>query len=242
MLFRTGKFISLQLSYHSSSNFYFKIQQNVHRSASLSIRNYGIDTRHYNNKLTSYKNSLFQRTYRKRVTPSIWKHVLYTLIASGSTFAIATNISAEKVKARRRNMYHFYNDNNDPSAGDIVIYREPWIKGIFHRSIQKIEDSQLYRNLRRNWEFMIKRWNSLSDSTKTIAVLIGINTFIFGMWQIPHLKPVMNRYFVHNPLSGRSFTLLTSVFSHEAFWHYSFNMLALYSFGDLVYRIFGKEQ
>ncbi|RIA96214.1 hypothetical protein C1645_688061 [Glomus cerebriforme] len=89
---------------------------------------------------------------------------------------------------------------------------------------------------------MTKRWNSLNDSTKTIAVLIGINTIIFGMWQILPLRVVMNKYFVHNPLSGRSFTLLTSVFSHEAFWHYSFNMLALYSFGDLVYRAFGREQ
>jgi rhomboid-like protein len=134
-------------------------------------------------------------------------------------------------------MYHFYNDNGQ-SAGDIVTYREPWIKGIFHRLIHKIEDSQLYGISKR----LIKRWNSLNDSTKTIAVLIGINTIIFGMWKIPTLRIVMNKYFVHNPLSGRSFTLLTSVFSHEAFWHYSFNMLALYSFGDLVYRIFGREQ
>ncbi|CAG8547167.1 2127_t:CDS:2 [Funneliformis caledonium] len=221
--------------------FCFNIQQNVHRSTFPSIRNYALDTRHYNNKLESYKSSLLQRTYRKRVTPSIWKPVLFAIIASGSTFTIATHISAEKIQARRRNMYHFYN-NNDPNAGDMVTYREPWIKGIFHRSIQKIENSQLFRDLHRNWAFMIKRWNSLSDSTKTVAFLIGINTIIFGMWQIPPLRIIMNRYFVHNPLSGRSFTLLTSVFSHEAFWHYGFNMLALYSFGDLIYRIFGKEQ
>ncbi|CAB4386110.1 rhomboid-domain-containing protein [Rhizophagus irregularis] len=206
-----------------------------------SIRNYALDTRHYNNKFVSYNNSLLQKTYRKRVTPSIWKPVLFTLIASGSSFAIATNISAEKIKARRKNMYHFYNDN-DQNAGDIVTYREPWVKGIFHRLIQKIEDSKFYKSLHGDWTYMTKRWNSLSDSTKTTAILIGINTIIFGMWQIHPLRAVMNNYFVHNPLSGRSFTLLTSMFSHEAFWHYSFNMLALYSFGDLVYRIFGKEQ
>ncbi|CAI2181590.1 11894_t:CDS:2 [Funneliformis geosporum] len=239
MFFRTGKYIH-SLSFHNSSSFCFNIQQNFHRSTFPSIRKYALDTRQYKNKLASYKNSLFQRTYRKRVTPSIWKPVLFALMASGSTFAIATNISAKKIKARR-NMYHYYN-SNDPNAGDIVTYREPWIKGIFHRSIQKIEDSQLYKDLCSNWAFMIKRWNSMSDSTKTVAVLIGINTIIFGMWQIPPLRIVMNRYFVHNPLSGRSFTLITSMFSHEAFWHYGFNMLALYSFGDLIYHIFGKEQ
>ncbi|GBB99501.1 hypothetical protein RclHR1_03540020 [Rhizophagus clarus] len=234
-LFRVGEitcsphFLS---SYRRLSNF-----NSQYRSTFSSIRNYALDTRQY----VSYNNSLLHKTYRKRVTPSIWKPVLFTLIASGSTFAIATTISAEKIKARRKNMYRFYNDN-DQNAGDIVTYREPWVKGIFHRLIQKIEDSKLYKNLHGDWKFMTKQWNSLSDSTKTIAILIGINTIIYGMWQFHPLRVVMNNYFVHNPLSGRSFTLLTSMFSHEVFWHYSFNMLALYSFGDLVYRIFGREQ
>jgi len=237
MLFRAGKIISYP---YFPLNCRFSSFKSKHCSVFPSIRNYALDTRQYNKIVTykNYKNPLIQRG---RITPSIWKPVLFTLIASGSTFVIATKISAEKIKARRNMMYHFYN-NNDHNAGDIVTYREPWIKGIFHRLIQKIEDSNLYKNLREDWTFMIKRWNSLSDSTKTTAVLIGINTIIFGMWQIPFLRVVMNNYFVHNPLSGRSFTLLTSVFSHEAFWHYSFNMLALYSFGDLVYRIFGREQ
>jgi rhomboid-like protein len=228
------------LSYRGLSRFYVNSQRNFQRSVFFSVRNYALDTRHYNNKLVSYNNS-FQKTYRKRVTPSILKPVLFTLIASGSTFAFASNVSAEKIKSRHKNMYHFYNDS-DQNAGDIVTYREPWIKGIFHRLIQKTEDSQLYLSLRRNWTYVTNRWNSLNDSTKTIAILMGINTIIFGMWKIPPLRVVMYEYFVHNPLSGRSFTLLTSVFSHEAFWHYSCNMVALYSFGDLVYRVFGREQ
>src|SRR6266480_7666823 len=155
------------LSYRGFSSFYSSSQRKFQRSAFFSVRNYALDTRHYNNKLVSYKNS-FQKTYQKRVTPSIWKPVLFTLIASGSTFALAINNSAEKIKARHKNMYHFYNDN-DQNAGDIVTYREPWIKGIFHRLIQKIEDSQLYLSLHRNWTYVTNRWNSLNDSTKTIA-------------------------------------------------------------------------
>src|SRR4051794_14601304 len=150
MLLRAGKimFLHFPLSYRGFSSLYFNSQRNFQRSAFFSLRNYALVTRHYNNKLAFYNNS-FQKTYRKRVTPSIWKPVLFTLLASGSAFALAINNSAEKIKARHKNMYHFYNDN-DQNVGDIVTYREPWIKGIFHRLIQKIENSQLYLSLHGN--------------------------------------------------------------------------------------------
>ena len=71
-----------------------------------------------------------------------------------------------------------------------------------------------------------------SDGRKAAYKIIAINSVIWFLWQIPRLKPFMGRNFTHNPLSGRSTTLLTSVFSHESFLHLVFNSIALASFGS----------
>jgi len=54
---------------------------------------------------------------------------------------------------------------------------------------------------------------------------------LFLAWQVPRLRPAMQRHFTHNPLSGVSYTLLTSMFSHQSLVHLLFNSLALVSFG-----------
>ncbi|KAH8555756.1 hypothetical protein BGW37DRAFT_418484 [Umbelopsis sp. PMI_123] len=89
---------------------------------------------------------------------------------------------------------------------------------------------------------MYQKWESLKESEKTMAAIIAINTVVFAAWQIPVLRPFMHRYFIHDPLSGRSITLLTSCFSHQEFWHFGLNMMALWSFGGLVHDYLGREQ
>jgi len=48
--------------------------------------------------------------------------------------------------------------------------------------------------------------------------------------------------FMHHPLSGLSYTLLTSMFSHRSFLHLACNCLALESFGSAAYYYLLKEQ
>jgi len=45
----------------------------------------------------------------------------------------------------------------------------------------------------------------------------------------------MQRHFTHYVLSGKTYTMLTSVFSHASFAHLAFNFLALISFTESVY-------
>ncbi|TPX65469.1 hypothetical protein SpCBS45565_g05146 [Spizellomyces sp. 'palustris'] len=77
-------------------------------------------------------------------------------------------------------------------------------------------------------------WESARPSQQTAYAIIGINTAVFLLWRIPSLQPFMLRHFAHHPLSGRSYTLLTSVFSHESFLHLTFNMYALLGFAPLL--------
>lgn len=69
---------------------------------------------------------------------------------------------------------------------------------------------QLYLTARRFWDF--KR-----DSEKATIAIIAVNALVFLAWQIrrPNVQAFMARHFTHSSLSGRNYTLLTSVFSHQ---------------------------
>jgi rhomboid-like protein len=83
-----------------------------------------------------------------------------------------------------------------------------------------------------------------------------LNTGVWIFWKINRLRPFMTRSFMHHPLSGLSYTLLTNVFrylfsltglviyvplitcvfdySHRSFMHLFFNCFALESFGNYI--------
>ncbi|KAG1780847.1 hypothetical protein EV702DRAFT_1076129 [Suillus placidus] len=73
-------------------------------------------------------------------------------------------------------------------------------------------------------------------------LICGVNTAIYLVWKIPRLAPFMTRSFTHHPLSGRSYTLLTSMFSHKSFIHLLANSMALASFGSAATHYFTLEQ
>lgn len=169
---------------------------------------------------------------RRRIKPQILKPILFTVFASGASFAAAL-LCSENRRRQARNLHWYGFDDYIPRENK---------SGLFKTTFEDLNKSQIYREVQRNWDLLRKQWHSISDSKKTIATLIGINAVIFGMWQVVPLQAFMNKYFVHNPLSGRILTLLTSVFSHREFWHFGFNMIGLYSFGDIVYRVMGRDQ
>ena len=85
---------------------------------------------------------------------------------------------------------------------------------------------EVYRQIEEWWA------TTLSPYHATYTV-IAFNTLVFLAWRIPTpaVQSFMTRHFTHQPLSGKSYTLLTSVFSHYSIAHFAFNMLAFYSFG-----------
>ena len=69
------------------------------------------------------------------------------------------------------------------------------------------------------------------EGRRVCWTIAAVNTGIWMLWQIPRLRPVMRTSFSHSPLSGKSYTMLTSTFSHKSFLHLLFNSMALTSFG-----------
>ncbi|KAG0041941.1 Rho- GTP-binding protein RhoN [Gryganskiella cystojenkinii] len=89
---------------------------------------------------------------------------------------------------------------------------------------------------------MRQRWMELSPGERTVWGIIALNSVVFGAWQVPRLTPFMTKWFMHHPARGHSVTLLTSMFSHQHFWHFGLNMFALHSFAVPLHDNMGMEQ
>ncbi|KAF8524209.1 hypothetical protein JB92DRAFT_2881526 [Gautieria morchelliformis] len=87
-----------------------------------------------------------------------------------------------------------------------------------------------------------QKWVSSAEGRRVCRTIIAVNAAIWLAWQIPRLRPMMTRHFLHYPLSGLSHTLLTSVFSHKNLLHLVCNSLALSGFGSTALLYFSLEQ
>lgn len=62
---------------------------------------------------------------------------------------------------------------------------------------------------------MAEEYINLSEGQRTVLGILAVNTCVFIAWQVPPLRAECTRFFLHNPLSTRTFSLLGSVFSHK---------------------------
>ncbi|KAF8318765.1 hypothetical protein DL93DRAFT_2109316 [Clavulina sp. PMI_390] len=85
--------------------------------------------------------------------------------------------------------------------------------------------------IQRAYVMFANAYLALPEASRTCYAITTVNALIFLAWKVPRWQTFMMRHFLHDPLSGRSYTLLTSVFSHQSFPHLLFNSLALNSFG-----------
>lgn len=102
------------------------------------------------------------------------------------------------------------------------------------------------------WLNMTPMTNTSSSRTArsfTIPVIIAINVLIFLLWNLPgnseDLTNFMDRNFLvswNGLLEGRPWILITSVFSHNMFWHLFLNMFVLNSFGPILERVIGTSR
>jgi membrane associated rhomboid family serine protease len=78
----------------------------------------------------------------------------------------------------------------------------------------------------------------LREEKAALVPIFAINTVIFLGWRVSmipslrnSLQVFMRKYFLHAPASGRTYTMLTSTFSHRGGLHFFFNHYAMWSFG-----------
>ncbi|KAJ9475256.1 putative Rhomboid protein 1, mitochondrial (putative) [Pseudozyma hubeiensis] len=91
----------------------------------------------------------------------------------------------------------------------------------------------------RTYLIVAEKYLNLSPSQKVVVPVVAVNTVVFAMWSVASvgrrggegMLGWMTRNFVHRPSANRTRTLVTSVFSHQNFLHFTFNNLALWSIG-----------
>jgi rhomboid-like protein len=77
-----------------------------------------------------------------------------------------------------------------------------------------------------------------------VDLIIKINIAVFALWVLGSSQFMMNNFLVSYDLvqSGRIWTLITSVFSHNMIFHLFINMFILYGFGNIMENIMGSKK
>ncbi|KAK6359173.1 hypothetical protein TWF696_000338 [Orbilia brochopaga] len=74
----------------------------------------------------------------------------------------------------------------------------------------------------------------------TVGGIIASNFLILVAWRIPPLWRVLNKYFTQCPGEPVALSVLGSMVSHQAFWHYTCNMVALFFLGTTLCDQIGR--
>ncbi|PPQ96801.1 hypothetical protein CVT26_006204 [Gymnopilus dilepis] len=129
------------------------------------------------------------------------------------------------------------------------------VKSISNTDLKRAQNSELIQGLReklasiqttvQQLPVLIRPWINLafvsvmqpyadaSEGKRLCWKICLFNFAIYAAWKVKRWEPFMSRSFMHYPLSGKSYTLLTSTFSHKGALHLLFNCLALESFAGL---------
>lgn len=98
-------------------------------------------------------------------------------------------------------------------------------------------DSEI-NNMRTLTLWLTKSYLELAPYKQALVPVVAVNTAVFLGWRLGMLRPLqkslyhfMATNFLHAPAAGRSYTTLTSTFSHMGGLHFLFNNIALWSIG-----------
>jgi membrane associated rhomboid family serine protease len=87
---------------------------------------------------------------------------------------------------------------------------------------------------------------SKDGSLSVVPFLIAVNVVVFMAWVLLRDGEAESPFMAQNFLvswtglaEGRFWILITSVFSHNVFWHLFLNMLVLSSFGPIIEKVLG---
>ncbi|KAI9886545.1 MAG: hypothetical protein M1823_001657 [Watsoniomyces obsoletus] len=80
----------------------------------------------------------------------------------------------------------------------------------------------------------------LPPAAATVLGLIALNTAVLIAWRIPPLWKTLNTYFISVPASPHAASILGSMFSHQGFQHWVWNMVGLWILGTRLHDQVGR--
>ncbi|KAH9479680.1 Presenilins-associated rhomboid-like protein, mitochondrial [Psilocybe cubensis] len=188
--------------------------------------------------------------YEKVGKPGIAKQVFFATVAS--TFALVFASVQTSIET-------------DEWIERMVAVAPIWsVKAISNTDLKRAQNAELIQRLReklaniqttvQQLPVLIRPWINLivvgvmqpyadaSEGKRLCWKICLLNVGVWALWKVRSLRGFMTVRFMHNPLSGLSYTLLTSAFSHRTAIHLLCNCLALESFGSAAYYYLLREQ
>ena len=152
---------------------------------------------------------------------NIWKPAAFGIFGTGAAFAVAAYFDQQEGRQRQ--------------AHGKVYFQESDL-----RFLSKLPDGFI----RDSVGSAIVRWRALAPHQQTLFGITGVNLCVLAAWRVRRLDSFMRNNFLHHfpPQPNRTYTLLTSAFSHRTIPHFLFNSLALISFGSEVHQHLGSNQ
>nr|GAT55746.1 predicted protein [Mycena chlorophos] len=172
--------------------------------------------------------------------PAIRNQVLF--VASGTfliymwTAALTTVETEEAVenltRGRSRTWPHTITSADMKNAADIALTQE------LRDGLKKVGaataglPTATRNHILRIWSTVAQSYLNVTEGKRLCWKLCLLNIGVWLMWKSRRFNPYMARNFVHDPLSGRSITLLTSIFSSPVLLLLGMNLLLLDGFGS----------
>ncbi|KAH9167393.1 hypothetical protein EDB89DRAFT_129881 [Lactarius sanguifluus] len=181
--------------------------------------------------------------------PVIGKHIIFVLGASALVYVVAahnTNVETKVwttylVSQRRWS-------TAAPTTGDMRYAQAQILLKRFQAQLtaltESLADAPIIAKsiILHSYARLAEMYLNASEGRRVGYGIAAVNVGIWVAWQIPVLRPFMMSHFTHHPLSGKTYTMLTSMFSHSSFLHLLFNCMALTSFASATSTWMTREQ
>ncbi|KAI0690303.1 hypothetical protein BC835DRAFT_1534856 [Cytidiella melzeri] len=183
--------------------------------------------------------------------PGIRNQILFATATSIALYAYAadqTNKDTEKWTAVARERGKMLINFGGPTNQDLRKYKKlhivKEIQAGYDKFMTALQSWPTQLKVNVSWLFVqvAQPYLDANEGRRAAAGLVGLCFATWILWKLPKTIPFMRKSFLHDPLSGRSYTLLTSVFSHESFVHLAMNSIALTACGGSVWFCFYMSQ
>lgn len=157
---------------------------------------------------------------------AIWRSALFAVSFSAGAFALAFNARVNSALEERKDR--------------IINFKVKLMEQVWLRQQQINQQETVFERI---YDNISAHYKSLMPIQKLITQILAINAAVFLAWRVPAWRTFMYRHFVHIPGTGRNYTMVTSCFSHENFWHFALNMMVLNSWLPNLHKAgFSMEQ
>ncbi|KAI0289027.1 hypothetical protein B0F90DRAFT_1153108 [Multifurca ochricompacta] len=181
--------------------------------------------------------------------PMIGKHIIFVFGASALVYVVAahnTNIETKLWASYLVNQKHW--STAAPTTGDMRFAQAQILLKKFQAQLTaltgSLADAPIIAKsvILHSYARLAEMYLNASEGRRAGYGIAALNVGIWIAWQIPVIRPFMMSHFTHHPLSGKTYTMLTSMFSHSSFIHLLFNCMALTSFASATSTWMTREQ